>query len=428
VPPWLPWVAVLAALTACTASGAAIAPPAEPSSALRPSVSGTLEPSPPTSPPTPTIGPPTHDIRGPLHVVGTSLVDARGHAVRLISIHVPQMSRGEGSPNRIGRCPGYEPPPSVAYSQIARWGFNSVRLSVAWANLESTPPTTGAGGKIVHHYNAAYLKALDAVVRGFTSHGVAVILDMHQVRWSPAFTNIRLGRGITYKCGVGMPKWLYPAGGSGTEMARAERTFFASPAKWTGLIDAWTFLARRYAEQRMEIGAELLNESYDLAVTPYPGVPLAPPAALHLNRFYRAVGTAIHEIDPTWLLIYEDNVSRSTGEMVLPQPSDLPNAVYSVHVYGTGWSDARGGGAIRRYAARAAAWNVPMWIGEFTLFGLLDRKGTRSGWQPDVRTFLAYCRAHDIGWTIESYENGRFLIRGTTTPRPGVVAALRAGY
>ncbi len=420
---------VLLVLAACTRSATAVAPTSPETSVTSPSPTRSLEPLPSPSPsPSPTIGPPVHDIHGPLHVVGASLVDEQGHAVRLISIHVPGMNRGEGTTARVGKCPGYTAPASVAYHDIAAWGFNSVRLTVAWANLESTPPTKAADGHLVHHYNAAYLKAFDAVVRGFTSHGVAVILDMTQVRWSPAFTNIQLGRGNTYRCGVGMPKWLYPSGGGGGPMAQAERSFFATPSKWAGLIDAWTFLARHYAKQRMVIGADLLNEPYDLAATQYPGVPLATPGELHLKAFYEAVGTAIHQVNPDWLLIYEDNKSKSTGKMALSEPPDLPNAVYSVHVYGTGWSDPRGGQAIRLYAARAAAWNVPMWIGEFTVFGLLDRKSSGTGWEPDLRTFLKYCRTNDIGWTIASYESGRLLIKGTTTPRPGVVPLLRTGY
>jgi aryl-phospho-beta-D-glucosidase BglC (GH1 family) len=372
------------------------------------------------------LGPPVHRITGWLHVVGTSLADERGNAVRLISILVPGMNRGDGRPGRVGRCPGWQVPPTAAYADIPRFGFNSVRLGIAWANLEPTPPTEGADGRPVHHYNQPYIQALDAIVRGFASHGVAVVLDMVQVRWSPAFLQIELPGGNFYHCGVGMPAWLYPNGGGVNEMVAVERAFFAQPSRWKGLIDAWTFLARRYARQPMVVGADIMNEPYDLLAVHYAGTEGLTPASLDLQHFYTTVGSAIARANPHLLLVYEDK-RLNTGHTALVGPPELPNAVYSVHVYPPSWGEPKGRALTQFYADRAAAWGAPMWIGEFTAFGYTDPTGGRPNWQGDLRAFLAFCRQRNIGWTIASYSGNRLLIKGTTSPKPIILDILRTG-
>jgi hypothetical protein len=280
----------------------------------------------------------------------------------------------------------------------------------------------------VHHYDAAYLRAVDASIRGFAANGVAVVLDMVQVRWSPAFQRIQLPRGNVYKCGVGLPAWMYPNGGGVTEMVRAEETFFAAPSRWTGLIDAWTFLARRYANQPMVVGADILNEPYDLLAVAYPGTRGLTPAALGLTRFYRTVGMAIHLADPTLLLIYEDKRLGGSGSpMALTGSPNLPNGVYSVHMYPQAWADPQGRALVAFYATRAAAWHAPLWVGEFSAFGYTSPTGPSPGWAADLHAFVRFCRARNIGWTIASYSSSRLLVKGTTTPKPQIVGILRSG-
>jgi aryl-phospho-beta-D-glucosidase BglC (GH1 family) len=263
-------------------------------------------------------------------------------------------------------------------------------------------------------------------VRGFASHGTAVVLDMVQIRWSPAFRDILLPQGNSYHCGVGMPTWLYPNGGGVTQMIAAERAFFASPSRWRGLIDVWTFLARRYARQPMVVGADILNEPYDLLAAPYPGTGTLTPADLNLQRFYTTVGTAIHEANPHLLLIYQDK-RLNTGSTALNGRPDLPNAVYSVHMYPSSWNSRQGRALTQFYADRAAAWGAPLWIGEFTAFGYTGTTGPSPGWEADLRAFLAFCRERNIGWTLISYSESRLLIKGTTTPKPTIIGIIRAG-
>ena len=77
-----------------------------------------------------------------------------------------------------------------------------MRLNISWADLE---PVKG-------HWNKPYLHAIDHAIAGFRHKGIAVILQMYQVGWSPAFLNLTPKHHPTVQPqGVGMPEWLYPA-------------------------------------------------------------------------------------------------------------------------------------------------------------------------------------------------------------------------
>src|SRR6202011_3072553 len=120
-----------------------------------------------------------------------------------------------------GRGPDGTYPTLTEAAELAAWGFNTVRLPISWANLEEMAPTVSANGAPVHRYNTDYLKSLYTVVNQLTGQGLAVILSMHQVDWSPWFERgpgapqlvdpnemqIDLGGGLMH--GLGMPKWLY---------------------------------------------------------------------------------------------------------------------------------------------------------------------------------------------------------------------------
>ncbi|HCO02960.1 MAG TPA: hypothetical protein DIT48_06285 [Actinobacteria bacterium] len=374
---------------------------------------------PPTPSPVIELKAPVHDIGGWLHTVGTNIVDRGDHPVRLLSVGVTGMDHGTGAEGGRGGCSGWSTPDPAAYATIASWGFNSVRLTISWANLEPTPPdATGA-----HHYNQTYLAAVDGIVKAFAAHGVAVILDMHQIRWSPAFRDFTLYSGAKICGGVGMPAWLYPSGGGLTQMVSGERSFFEQPAlAQQGFADAWSMLAKRYAADRMVVGADLLNEGYDLLTAPYPGVGGLKAGDLDLKGFYERVGSAILAGNPHLLLIFEENLSRRSNAFSLTGKPDLPNAVYSAHFYQNDWLPD-GAYRMRVYLRRARTWDLPLWVGEFTTFGYTSHHAPVPGWQADVAGFLKFCRQNDIGWTVWSYNPTKFPPSGA-----GLLPLLRTGY
>jgi hypothetical protein len=420
---------VAALITSACGPGTSSSTPTPAVSTISPAPSPVPPTIPPEPSPTPVLKKPVHRVRGWLHTVGTTLVDEGNHPVRLTSIGVPGMQQGAGLPKGTpGVCGGWKIPDPRAFVDIPRWGFNSVRVPMSWANLEPTPPTSAPGGKVVHHWNARYLEALDDIVAGFRKHGTAVILSMQQVRWSPAFTGIVLPNGVKLCGGYGMPTWLYPAGGGLSAIAPATASFFRNEGDvQERFAAAWRFIAKRYANDPMVVGADILNEPYDVLVTEYPGGTALRPRDLALTAFYTKVGRVIRKANPHLLLVFEDNKSRRTKLFALTARPHLANSIYSVHFYPSAWNDPRGKPLLERYFERAQNWGVPLWLGEFSAFYYTAPRGYGPNWESDLAAMLAYCKARDIGWTIWSYNGGRFLIKGTDEPKPKIVGLVKAG-
>ncbi|MGZ4430220.1 MAG: glycoside hydrolase family 5 protein [Gaiellales bacterium] len=370
--------------------------------------------------PAPPAGARATPISGWLHTSAGRIVDAAGHPVRLLGLDEPSLIGGEGN-NRVtapDRCgDGWLAPAGSEFRDFQRFGFNSVRLGLSWANLEPRPPSEGAVPG--HHWNGPYLAALDAAVRGFTSHGIAVVLDMHQNNMSPAFSHPKPDR-----CqGSGFPVWLYPDAAS-SDPQRAECDFLSGRRPpgtpidpQAGYADAWRLVARRYASNRMVVAADMFNE---------PNPSRCP--ALALGTFYRRLGEAIRAADPHLLLIYQDNAARR-GNYALRRPLALPGAVYSFHFYPTSWAEGRR--ILDAHMSHVASWHTPVWLGEFGVFRAHARGAPVGGsWLSDLAQMMLYCRRRGIGWAFHQYAGGA----GSLVSRSGGrvhadwLAALQAGF
>jgi hypothetical protein len=356
-------------------------------------------------------------ILGPLHTSGTSIVDSSNRPIRFMGIQVSGMARGDGSPARVepgpNACRGWEAPDQAQYQNIEAWGFNMVRVGISWANLEPTPPDGGTAGPQAHHYNTGYLKALDAIVRRFTGDGIAVVIEMGQNHWSPAFRNISSRRGIRCR-GVGMPSWLYPQPGRPT-ITQAKLDFYANrDGVQQGFLDAWRFVAERYASNPMVVGFDMMNEPYTDGEFP--------PSELHLGALYRRVGAAIRSVNRDALLAFQDVLPRQTDAFGLGAPPPFRNVVYEFHLYSDDWGAGLRLADILR--ERATRWNVPLWIGEFDAFGYASPFGAKGDWAGDLSDMMHYCKENGIGWTEFTYDDRWFLLPGTNRPRPGLLQAL----
>lgn len=359
-------------------------------------------------------------IIGWLHTHGHQIVQGDGRPVRLMGINVGSLAQGDGPPRTSPEtgCPAWTLPPSSEYDNIARWGFNSVRVPISWANLEPSPPKENASGAILHEYNTRYLNAIGTVVAQFGSLGIAVVLDMTQAAWSPAFVNIRGQFGVHCQ-GVGMPAWLYPdASTSGP--AEAERSFFLNEGNvQAGFVAAWREVARRFANNRTVVGFDLLNEPY--------GHGVISPATMNLGALYDRVGRAIRAVDPHVLLIFQDSNYNLAGDYALTGPPSLHNVVYSMHFYETNWvPDGRT--RMLAYERRADAWGVPLYVGEFDEFGYGSPQPVDPRWRQDLIDMLTFCRVHDISWNIFSYARRFFLEPGTDQPKSGVLQVLQTDF
>ncbi len=373
-------------------------------------------------------------IKGWLHTSGRQILDADNNAVRLLGVGINGMdvTNGDGSNIPDGCRRAWRMPPPEVYNNIVSWGFNSVRLALAWGNLEPTPPPVNPDGTTVHNWNRAYVSAVDEIIQNFTRRGIAVILDIHQYLFSSAFKNVERPSGEVVCEGSGMPSWLCP-NAENENVYRAYCDFFANQTEpgvpipiQEGFTAAWRFLASRYAKNPLVIAADMYNE------------PLAfdecRPSDLHLTAFYVRLGLAIREVSPNLLLIYEDTVDLPRSGYGLVEPVPLPNSVYSFHLYEPDWAGPEamnGRNVINLHEQRAIHWNAPLWIGEFNAFGAIQN---RSGeidptWESDLLSLMNYCKRQGISWSIWAYSGYNSLVDlKTGQPKTRVIQAFQSGF
>jgi hypothetical protein len=155
-----------------------------------------------------------------------------------------------------------------AAQQAVSLGANMVRIPVPWSSIEPTAPMNG-----VHKWDTKRLAALDAVVAFLGKHNVEVLIDFHQVHWSPYFATTC---GNTSSCGPaqGIPAWYYahgPFAATRGGQSAAEAAFFSSGAEQS--VAAYSAFAQmmvsRYSAYHNVVGYEILNEPNggDLATT-----------------------------------------------------------------------------------------------------------------------------------------------------------------
>ncbi len=341
---------------------------------------------------------------GPLHTVGTAIEDARGQTVQLTGLNVTGL---EGTNPQGSDVPGicndaWKPITTAEVDQIASYGFATVRMPIAWADVEPRAPRPGSGGSLTHAWNTAYLDVVRADVARFARHHIRVILDMHQSTWSTAFTTPATA--TRPGCpGSGMPEWLNPdAAGETFNQARcaflADRTEPEVPGTdWGDFEAAWREVAEHVAAANSNVvGFDVLNE----------------PTCEHvgLNGFFGALAPALHADDPHALVILEDKQDPGTYELTrLPK---VPNLVLSIHLHEDYWTQPSPGQAALPYSAssvlaanvaRARDLDVPLYVGEFYAFdanGVQPTHQRDANYVGDIKDFTTYAAQHDVSWTF----------------------------
>ncbi len=364
---------------------------------------------------------------GYLATRGTRIEDSSGAVVQLDGFNVTGMESTNPSGSDVpGVCnDGWRPLTSVEVAQIAGYGFNSVRLPVAWGNLEPSPPTVGAGGVLVHHWNMPYLAALDDEVALLGTAHLRVILDMHQSNWSPAFTAPATAKKPGCP-GSGMPVWLDP--GAADETAQtAACDFYAGQTEpgvpgsaWGDFAAAEAFLDGHYAGDPAVVAQDIVNE------------PNCGRASADLTGFYAYVAPLVHRSNPDLLLMLEDE--DDPGSFRLTQLPPVPNLVLSVHLHEDYWSTPSatqsasplsGQEALAADLQRATQWNVPLYVGEFYAFDATQNQDgdhePDQDWVGDTAAFLDFADQHDISWSYWAW-----IQKSDPEVQPEVTAAVLA--
>jgi endoglucanase len=113
------------------------------------------------------------DPRGTLLVVGNRLVDARGHAIRLLGVNRSGAEYACVSPpeQHLGLFAG--PTDNRAIAAMASWGINAVRIPLnehCWLGIQGAP---------ARYTSAHYRQAVAAYVARLEKAGLYVVLDLH---------------------------------------------------------------------------------------------------------------------------------------------------------------------------------------------------------------------------------------------------------
>lgn len=340
-------------------------------------------------------------------------------------------------------------PDATEMKNLSSWGLGFLRLGVTWANLEPTAPT-GTESNLAHNWNQVYLTQLDNVVKLARQNNVRVVLDMHQAAgWSPKFG------------GEGLPGWLYPnlaactRGTTCTAENTAHCEFLTNSAEsgvpiqpQTGLISAWQLLASRYKADSTVIGLDLFNEPQGCTMHGQSRTFHVPSASDNpLDAFYLQAGSAVRQVNPNLLLIYEDAAYEtylSQGN-VLADKLNLPNAVLSKHYYPDSWSQGNFPGSCKSvpspsgqtvlaaYRQQAAQYNQPLYIGEFDGFRLTRGGGKCPLLQSvdaasnDLLSMMAYSKTNAINWSLWRYDRSNSMVDSSGNPRQPLIKDLQTG-
>ncbi len=234
--------------------------------------------------------------------------DLQGRVVLLRGANYSGLEFG----NFVGNPHG---PREANFAQMASWGFNIIRLPIAWSYLEPSP----------NAFTDAYLtEQVDAVIRFAAQHDLLVVLDMHQYLWSTCLN------------GNGAPGWIcdghtYASDPSGYLKAGCD--FFQGGLAPDGralmdhFVDVWRLVARHYAGDPRVAGFDLFNEP-----NAFTCIPLGAFERNVLDPFYRRLRAAVQAEGADQTFFFCPSVTRNVGVHTILEPMG-PNVVYAPHLY-----------------------------------------------------------------------------------------------
>jgi endoglycosylceramidase len=350
--------------------------------------------------------------QGFLSTNGTRIVDDQGNNVIL----------------RGADFSGYEFGPALLnhyeadYVRMASWGFNVVRLPIAWSYVEPQPG----------QYDETYFtQRVDLDIKWAKQHGMYVIIDMHQYQWSPHFTYYDTWT-------AGLPSWAvsnYANTPEGEAQAKADFWNNLGPngnapsSTNLGMLDRfkqmWLYVASRYAQEKAVAGYDLFNEPTIYTMN---GVVSYDPTKLctvTLPTFYNAIVDAIRTVDSNHVVFWEPCAIYNMNTI----PPSKPNIVYSPH-----WNKESGydGNTAQllislenNVIARSKGWNQPVFFGEFCIFA---ESTNAAQYILDFTNFLDSNLIGGAWWTYGRFNFGGSLLDLSGNERAVLVQNLVRPY
>jgi endoglycosylceramidase len=306
-----------------------------------------------------------------------AIVDDGGRQVLLRGLNVNQLGDYYQADPAL---PTTMPLSERDFEEIARLGFNVVRLVMNWSAFQ---PSRDA-------FDEGYVARVREAVRWAAQHDLYVVLDMHQDSW---------GKHIATPPGTACPPGLGPAVGwdgapewatftDGLTTCRANNTRELSPAVAQAFQSFYadrdqiqSQLVATWGRVAAALGGEPNVAGYDLLNEPHPGFLVGPNQGLLLGQFYGRAIAAIRQGEKEAQasarpVFFEPSVLWSgVGNDALPPPGFTPDRriVFAPHLYSESISVDQGATSIEQgfeNAARAAAsYGAPLWSGEWGWFG-----------------------------------------------------------
>ncbi|WP_256762387.1 cellulase family glycosylhydrolase [Cohnella sp. WQ 127256] len=202
--------------------------------------------------------------------------------------------------------------------QIAADGYNSVRVPINSRFLI----VEGDAGAVQYHEQ--HLVLLDKVIGWCREHRLYVILDLHGA----------------------------PGGQTGTNIDDSENDqpeLFIDENNKQMTIDLWRMLAKRYKDEWIVAGYDLLNEPLPNWFSSYNN---------QIMPLYRDITKAIREVDDRHMIILE-GAHWATDWSIFDDPFDN-NLMLQFHKY---WNNPDTE-SIQTYLDKREEWNVPIYMGE----------------------------------------------------------------
>jgi endoglycosylceramidase len=248
------------------------------------------------------------------------------------------------------------------YQKMASWGFNVVRLPIAWNLIEPTP----------NQYDDTYLqRTVDQDLVWAQKYFIHIVIDMHQTCWSPRFTYCDAWTR------AGVPLWATTSYND-TELgqAQARGDFWkglgpngtpvtaSNPSMQDRFSAMWQHVARRYSSSTVVAGYDLFNEPYSWQIEyKYGPYDLGTFSHTILPAFYTRLIDSIRPIDSNHIFFWEEPSSIALSR---------PNTAYSPHYPGysdfSGYDASSVRSAMESLAATSQQWNVPIFVGEWGMY------------------------------------------------------------
>ena len=270
---------------------------------------------------------------------------------------------------------------------IAEWGFDHIRLPMHY-NLLFDPDT--------ETFIESGFTLIDTFLDWCRKYEIDVILDMHAA----------------------------PGGQNDSPISDSdgEARLWTEPVPYQNqLVTIWTEIARRYVDDPLIIGYDLINEP----VTPDHLLGGEGTGKVALRALYVRLAEAIRQIDTNHIIFIEGNYYATTFDNLDDFPDD--NMVYAFHKY---WN-ATDVGTINYLLDLSTRNNVPLWLGEsgensnpwfFEVTRLVEARGI--GWNWWTHKKIATITSPLSSPFAPGYENViRYLNDTANNPRPAERAA-----